>query len=327
MDQQDQHHLAELVNHYNPGLLLLKPTANPQPPQNYCSPPPAAFKIPEAQTAELNKRLIAWTTLVLNTIDSTKPIITHYGSIPCLNSTGNCQSFKDIGNHKIPLHERATFFLRSFSTLPSHPSFFRPKPKSNARDIRNPYTAVLAVAYDFLEAINSQQIEYYIFLNRILRCERTNYSLDPTFHLDFIPLWVSFVTFNNPSSLKPEVDRMYKCKTPGCKKQYRQLSGLQYHNTKGGCGLSLKDYGKPKFRSSKNPFSCPFIPCRKSFSCSNGLNFHIAKYHLKKWHFNQGETFTYTYECPSCPYVSTDGDNLRNHILTIHPNPFHLKSD
>ncbi|KAJ9057323.1 putative transcriptional regulator of ribosomal protein biogenesis [Entomophthora muscae] len=321
MDQRDYQHLTELIRHYNPGLLNTK--AKDDKPKNFFSPVPATFKIPEAQSTQLNRRLTAWTTVVLDTLDPSKLVATSYGNVPKLKTDGNCQSFKDIGNHHISLQERVSFFLHSFSTLPSHPSFFRPKPNFNARDIRNPYTAVLAVAYDFLEAINSQQIEYYIFLNRILRCERTNYSLDPTFHLDFIPLWVSFVTFNNPSSLKPEVDRMYKCKTPGCKKQYRQLSGLQYHNTKGGCGLSLKDFGNPKFRSSKNPFSCPFIPCRKSFSCSNGLNFHIAKYHLKKWHFNQGETISYNYACPSCPYISSDGDSLRNHILKVHPNPFH----
>ncbi|KAJ9087913.1 hypothetical protein DSO57_1028352 [Entomophthora muscae] len=326
MDQRDHHHLAELASHYTPGLVVNKPTINLELKHTF-SPPPIEFKLPEAQSSLLSRRLAAWATVVLEPLASSKPITTKYGTIPSLQSTANCQSFKEIGNANIPLRERVTFFLHSFSILPSHPSFFHPKPKTNARDIRNPYTAVLALAYDFLEAITSQQIEYYMFLNRILRCQRTNYSLDPKTHLQYIPLWISFVTFDNPSSLRPAGDCKYTCKTPGCKKKYRQLSGLQYHNTKGGCGLSLKDYGKPKFRSSKNPFACPFIPCRKSFSCANGLNFHIAKYHLKKWHFNQGETFPYTYKCPTCPFASTEGDNLRNHLLMVHPNPFHLKSE
>ncbi|KAJ9061090.1 hypothetical protein DSO57_1024096 [Entomophthora muscae] len=306
MDRFDHAHLKELAALYTSGFAPAKPAALPSKHL-----PTHAMK--RWVSLEFRRRLNAWEREVLLPFKGAQFSTKH--SL-FFNTSDKCQTQHDIGNNTIPLYVRVSFYISSFQTLPTHPKYFRPTPQRSYKDIRNPYTQAIAAAYDFLETIRSQTPEYCAFM------KKTNPSQPyPADHLHILPLWLSFLDYKE--IIPTNKNQRFQCKTPGCTKEYKQLSGLQYHNTKGKCGLSWEDYGKPELRATKGSLTCPFIPCLKSFTSSNVMDFHITKYYLQKWYFGQGEFVKYSYSCPKCPFATQESDTLRYHLLNSHPSPCH----
>ncbi|KAJ9065531.1 hypothetical protein DSO57_1018547 [Entomophthora muscae] len=122
-----------------------------------------------------------------------------------------------------PLIQQASNFLRSFKTLPSNPRYFRPKPASlSPLEMRNPYSAAQAMAYDFLDQINTTE---YVFFSRI--CTPNSKS---TF-LDIWPLWASYFYFPHaPRTQVPHEHQALDCK----------VGALPYFHTQKPCQMSYR---------------------------------------------------------------------------------------
>ncbi|KAJ9065528.1 hypothetical protein DSO57_1018544 [Entomophthora muscae] len=162
-----------------------------------------------------------------------------------------------------PLIQQASNFLRSFKTLPSNPRYFRPKPASTSPlEMRNPYSAAQAMAYDFLDQINTTE---YAFFSRI--CTPNSKST----YLDIWPLWASYFYFshNKPKSAAP-----FPCKL--CPKAFNQRHGLKYHmNTIDTVAR------KEPFRmfTPKNPVKCPIETCKARFTYESAIPRHMRRKH------------------------------------------------
>ncbi|KAJ9059822.1 hypothetical protein DSO57_1037535, partial [Entomophthora muscae] len=135
---------------------------------------------------------------------------------------------------------------------------FRPTPHTRPpNEFENPYVAVLAIAYDFLEAIVSKSEEYYLFLALILSSNSLDFGCDLTEHITYFPLWADYCYPNLPKVINVMPDSkeiqgttnfkimlyncyrdtngFYICPTHGCEKKYKGKSGLNYHLKKGKC--------------------------------------------------------------------------------------------
>ncbi|KAJ9083868.1 hypothetical protein DSO57_1030249 [Entomophthora muscae] len=310
MDQFDHAHLKELVALHDPDF----DSANLIPlPSQHISPTTNSIHI----FPEFDRKLNLWELDILVPYKKGNQFSKNHSSF--FSSSPKCQELREIGTNTIPLCSRVSFYISSFQTLPNHPKYFRPSPLKSYKDIKNPYTQTLAVAYDFLETIHTQTPEYCAFLKKSSPSQP--YPTSPIEHIAFLPFWLSFLDYE--TIIHTGNPNMFKCKTPGCNKQYKQSYGLKYHNTKGKCRLSLGDYRQRNFRLTLGSLTCPFIPCHKSFTNEKGLDLHMSKYHLEKWYFGQGELIDYNYACHKCYFTTTSSESLRYHILFIHPSPFH----
>lgn len=75
---------------------------------------------------------------------------------------------KVLADGAIPLFLRAQFFLDSLVHLPATPMRFRPGPPTKKpKEFRNPYSAVMALAYDFLHVVATHPPEYSRFVTRL----------------------------------------------------------------------------------------------------------------------------------------------------------------
>ncbi|KAJ9065527.1 Zinc finger E-box-binding homeobox 2 [Entomophthora muscae] len=191
--------------------------------------------------------------------------------LACCGSTSN--SYHEAITHWIqehrtqpslnPLIQQASNFLRSFKTLPSNPRYFRPKPASTSPlEMRNPYSAAQAMAYDFLDQINTTE---YAFFSRI--CTPNSKST----YLDIWPLWASYFYFshNKPKSAAP-----FPCKL--CPKAFNQRHGLKYHMNAKHSTVKPEPF---RLFTHKPTFKCPIESCKARFTYSGAIPRHIVRKH------------------------------------------------
>ncbi|KAJ9070728.1 hypothetical protein DSO57_1004650 [Entomophthora muscae] len=164
-----------------------------------------------------------------------------------------------------PLIQQASNFLRSFKTLPSNPRYFRPKPASTSPlEMRNPYSAAQAMAYDFLDQINTTE---YAFFSRI--CTPNSKS---TF-LDIWPLWASYFYFphNKPKSAAP-----FPCKL--CPKAFNQRHGLKYHMNTRHSSVKPEPF---RLFTPKPTLKCPIASCQATFTYPGAIPRHMKRKHTQ----------------------------------------------
>ncbi|KAJ9090619.1 hypothetical protein DSO57_1000470 [Entomophthora muscae] len=69
-----------------------------------------------------------------------------------------------LGDITIPIFIRTQLFLNVLTAFPKNPCYFRPAPKSRPpHRFANPYSATLAMAYDFLDMVSHNPPEYSNF--------------------------------------------------------------------------------------------------------------------------------------------------------------------
>ncbi|KAJ3395623.1 Transcriptional regulator of ribosomal biogenesis proteins [Chytriomyces hyalinus] len=73
-------------------------------------------------------------------------------------------------------------------------------------------------------------------------------------------------------------DRPFKCKLPGCGKEYKNPNGLKYH-MRHGHGV---DTGNPELDNMINkPYQCVIEQCAKRYKNLNGLKYHMQHAHVE----------------------------------------------
>ncbi|KAJ9070732.1 hypothetical protein DSO57_1004655 [Entomophthora muscae] len=241
----DTSHFKELVSKN------CKPSTPDAPSSSHPCPLP-----PKANTIETKPRALVCCG---STSDSYHAAISHWAQEHRAQPSSN------------PLIQQASNFLRSFMTLPSNPRYFRPKPASlSPLKMRNPYSAAQAMAYDFLDQINTTE---YAFFLRV--CTPNSKS---TF-LDMWPLWASYFYFPHG---KPQKTPPFPCKL--CPKAFHQRHGLKYHmNTK----HSIVKSEPFRIFTPKNPVKCPIESCNATFTHSSAIHRHVARKHNKQFSNNE----------------------------------------
>ncbi|KAJ9056644.1 hypothetical protein DSO57_1030913 [Entomophthora muscae] len=300
------------------------------------------------------KALDHWLDLHFLPFKGTMNINAPHGLLPSFYYPPNpCKSRADLINKSISLVARTEYYLIQMKNIPVTPSRFRPAPHTKPpHDFKNPYTAVLAMAYDFIETVLSGAKEYHLFLSLILDNPNIDFGHDLSKHIVYFPFWADYcypclpkVIAAVPPSLPPpenkpppiptdqlcrgrrDADGYYVCPTPGCGKKYKQPNGLKYHLNKGQCTVINMETGERPSMDIRKCVDCPFLPCSSSFSTPNGLKYHLFKNHLKKEHFNYGDgDLLPSYTCPvySCRRSFSTSDNLRRHLLECHVRPTEL---
>ncbi|KAJ9061813.1 hypothetical protein DSO57_1016890 [Entomophthora muscae] len=299
------------------------------------------------------KALDHWLDFHFLPFKSNLNVVTPHGLLPSFYYPPNpCKTSADLTNKDISLVARAEYFLAHIQKIPVTPSRFRPAPQSRPpHEFKNPYTAVLAMAYDFIETVLAEREEYHLFLSLIIDGSDMQFGHDLGSHLAYFPFWADYyypslpkvisATISSPpldskSAPHPsdqicrgrrDIEGFYVCPTPGCGKKYKQPNGLKYHINKGQCTVINMETGERPTMDIRKCVDCPFLPCSSSFSTPNGLKYHLFKNHLKQEHFTYGKgDILSTYTCPvySCRRGFSSSDNLRRHILECHVRPTDL---
>ncbi|KAJ9052556.1 hypothetical protein DSO57_1033010 [Entomophthora muscae] len=161
---------------------------------------------------------------------------THFSSVQAKLRRQSLHQFQlcDLGNKQIPIVRRTLLFLNKLNTLPSNPSHFRPSPHSNRpQDFKNPYSATMAMAYDFLDIVIHSPVEYLQFTNFL----KTIISAPS--HKDVWPYWAKYIhprqcvnpplkETNHPLYLD-SAPISFICKSPSCGQLFPSIHDLRVH--------------------------------------------------------------------------------------------------
>ncbi|KAJ9053354.1 hypothetical protein DSO57_1024968 [Entomophthora muscae] len=226
-----------------------------------------------------------------------------------------------IGNKNVPVIQRAAAFLKLFNTLPSNPRYFRPAPHSQSPlDFKNPYTSATALAYDFMEIVNQNPLEYSKFTFML------SAYISISDHHDTWPYWAYYIY---PSLLKPSI-------IPKNILPERPLLPAPYSSS---ISLNPTEEELPSLKATTinkefnpNELACPFKPCTKVYTSVPGFRAHMLKHHLQKKHFKADLTSkpdNLVFICPTrrCSLEFKAVDDLRLHILKVHFSTYSKKSN
>ncbi|KAJ9049048.1 hypothetical protein DSO57_1028662 [Entomophthora muscae] len=175
------------------------------------------------------------------------------------NNTRNpCTEYSDIGNRNIPAVYRAAFFLDSLVHLPDNPNHFRPAPHTKAPlDFANPYSSVLAMAYDYIAVVKAQPIQFIEF-NQELK----HHAIIKNFSAEMVCSWTCWAHFVYPGlssqvnfvkspygdllweqqMLDMGVQRTYKCPAQTCARVYTRRENFIFHISRHHKELIGSDY-------------------------------------------------------------------------------------
>lgn len=223
-----------------------------------------------------------------------------------------CTQFRDVGNPAIPIVRRVAFFLDSLKHPPRRPQQFRPAPHSRGPlDFANPYSACLAMAYDYLHVQRAPQ--YVEFVNVMkFHASINNLRLSPACHW---PCWAHFfypalaprrIVFKAPP-LRP----LFRCQEHGCGKAFQQVADLHHH---------LANHRRPP---KPKALKCPFLPCKNTYQSATGMCNHLKKFHLDPIHFERDKHAPASPLPATCPIVPCEHSSpnlaqLRLHIVKKH---------
>ncbi|KAJ9049574.1 hypothetical protein DSO57_1023044 [Entomophthora muscae] len=204
-----------------------------------------------------------------------------------------------IGNTSIHIVQRAAAFLKLFTTLPSNPRHFRPAPHSQSPfDFKNPYTSATALAYDFIQTVQQNPIEYSKFTSML------NIYTSITDYHSIWPYWAYYIYPNLYT--KHTLFEIIPATNPTEED-------------------TILNQSQPNNKIKLYVFACPFKPCSKTFISNPGFRTHIIKQHLQKRHFKadllpEARTKHFTYTCPTmrCSKSFKVEGELRRHILHSH---------
>lgn len=327
MHASDTHHLQEMLGVYYP----TQPTR--QPPATAVKPTPSFTSLPLVPRTccgmaftDLRAAISHWFTAHFYLVDKQ---LTQSQAPPCTH-------FKDLGNRSIPIIQRVAFFLGSIKHPPATPRCFRPAPHARPPlEFKNPISATLAMAYDFVAVVLGPSPQYLCFVMHVHGQPPAD-NLPLQGHIRFWPYWAAFLYPSlmhfNPETIRrpppgplneiykrvgklcpPEASQtnLFCCSQKGCDKSYRQQAGLLYHmqhTHKLWDGLRLE---------------CPFHLCQKVYSSTTGMRNHLKNCHLQPHHFDEDSHPEPTTEIVQCPIPPCSASlctqrKIRQHLVLNH---------
>lgn len=251
--------------------------------------------------------LMHWLNRHFLPIKGSERAATPHGRLPRFYTSPNpCRDNVDVANVNIALVSRADFLLRQQQSLLARRNQSLPRHKS-PEEYADPYDAAVALSSDFMDVVMSRSVHYHLFLSLVLDRNTSEIDGEIANHLAYLPLWVDFRYQTLPKVVCPLFAG--KVERPAPPPPKRRL-------------------GRPSKRPSANPpakqvggvrLTCPFLPCRTSYSSMAGLKLHMLENHLKQEHFHCPDPDSH-YACPTptCNDDFSSSDKLRMHILEAH---------
>ncbi|KAJ9058003.1 hypothetical protein DSO57_1017152 [Entomophthora muscae] len=238
-----------------------------------------------------------------------------------------CRKHADIGDKRIALIPRAQFFMETLKNVPSNPGLFRPYPRLPPPSIKNPYSAAMALAYDFMSTLSCLDDEYLEFLKAFAD---PNHDFSLNAHLTYFPFWACFrypclKPIPHPAkkpcpyssmlvfqASSPLPQRTFRCHA--CDRHFKQKAGLQYHISRAHPNDPANQHSR--CRLSMN-LQCPFTPCTNIYTSLTGIRHHLKMNHLNQPH---PDTANSRHACPipPCQTACPSLNQLKRHLLSAH---------
>ncbi|KAJ9061809.1 hypothetical protein DSO57_1016886 [Entomophthora muscae] len=338
---RDLSHLDEIISLYHPDIPRPKPRPRRPPSPNPNEPtflPRRKFgfyicchKVYTTHNTALNH----WLDNHFLPFKGTTNIVTSHGTLPKFYLPPNpCKSHKDLSKKSIPLVARTQYYLSQINHVPVTPSRFRPAPHTKPpHEFKDPYSAVQAMAYDFIGTIISNTKEYQTFLEVILNKDKVNHINNLKEHIIYFPFWADYCYPGLPKVIAVMPQEKKPHNLPSCSKHNNtyyissmgELEKIYPKNKIVKCRLVNGEITVVSVEDKDNPsldtVGCPFFPCCSSFSSLSDLKYHLLRNHLNKDHFNYGKRDPIScYTCPiySCNIRFSLSDELRYHMLENH---------
>ncbi|KAJ9087585.1 hypothetical protein DSO57_1031697 [Entomophthora muscae] len=175
-----------------------------------------------------------------------------------------------LGNTSVHIFRRVQLFLNALSYLPKNPKHFRPSPHSKPPNLfTNPYSATLAMAYDFLDTSLKPPNPYHQFISKLQE------HLPDLNHKDIWSYWAPYFypgIFKPSHIARPHISSL-RLSTSHLKVSPVKLQvprTLILHPTS-----SCRTLQSLQLFSPAPTYACPISSCGRTFTSRSDVTLHI----------------------------------------------------